>query len=91
MDKIFGTFRDKLKENGTTYNGNSEEKVDPKTVAFHDSKATLKGFPDLGFAIYIALKYVLFFLIYLYIYIAFWCDFSKKKKLKSFLAVVFGH
>ena len=64
LDKIFGTFRDKLKENGTTYNGNSEEKVDPKTVAFHDSKATLKGFPDLGFAIYIALKYVIFFLIY---------------------------
>ena len=58
LDKIFGTFRDKLKEKGTTYNGNSEEKIDPKTVALHDSKATLKGFPDLGFAIYIALKCV---------------------------------
>ena len=26
-DKIFGTFRDKLKESGTTYQGGSEEKV----------------------------------------------------------------
>ena len=26
-DKIFGTFRDKLKESGTSYKGGSEEKV----------------------------------------------------------------
>ena len=38
LDKIFGTFRDKLKEAGTSYKGGSEEKVDEKTVAIHDSK-----------------------------------------------------
>ena len=27
MDRWFGTFRDKLKENNTTYNGGSEEKI----------------------------------------------------------------
>ena len=55
---MFGTFRDKLKETGTTYSGGSEEAIDAKSAAIHDSKATLKGFPDLDFAIYIALKYV---------------------------------
>ena len=30
FDKFFGTFRDKLKETGTTYQGGSEEKVDAK-------------------------------------------------------------
>ena len=29
-DKIFGTFRDKLKESGTTYQGGSEEKANQK-------------------------------------------------------------
>ena len=38
LDKMFGTFRDKLKESGTSYRGGSEEKVDAKTVAIHDSK-----------------------------------------------------
>ena len=28
LDKMFGTFRDKLKESGTSYRGGSEEKVD---------------------------------------------------------------
>lgn len=30
FDKMFGTFRDKLKETGTSYKGGSEEKVDAK-------------------------------------------------------------
>ena len=50
---MFGTFRDKLKETGTSYRGGSEEKVDAKTVAIHDSKSSLWGAPDLGFFIYI--------------------------------------
>ena len=56
LDKMFGTFRDKLKETGTTYSGGSEEATDAKSAAIHDSKATLKGFPDLGFCIYMGLK-----------------------------------
>ena len=40
---MFGTFRDKLKEKGTSYRGGSEEKVDDKTAAIHDAKATLAG------------------------------------------------
>ena len=43
FDKMFGTFRDKLKEKGTSYRGGSEEKVDDKTAAIHDAKATLAG------------------------------------------------
>jgi len=35
---MFGTFRDKLKEHGTSYKGGSEEKVDAKAAAVHDSK-----------------------------------------------------
>ena len=53
---MFGTFRDKLKETGTTYSGGSEEATDAKSAAIHDSKATLKGFPELGFCIYMGLK-----------------------------------
>jgi len=56
LDKIFGTFRDKLKEAGTSYKGGSEEKVDEKTVAIHDSKASLAGLPDFGFVLYIGLN-----------------------------------
>jgi len=56
LDKMFGTFRDKLKETGTSYKGGSEEKVDAKTVEIHDSKASLKGFPDLGFLIYMVIN-----------------------------------
>ena len=40
---MFGTFRDKLKEKGTSYRGGSEEKVDEKTAAIHDAKASLAG------------------------------------------------
>ncbi len=54
FDKIFGTFRDKLKDTGTTYRGASEEKVDQKTATLHDAKATLQGLPEPGFAIYMA-------------------------------------
>jgi len=56
FDKMFGTFRDKLKETGTSYKGGSEEKVDEKTAAIHDAKASLAGLPDFGFAIYISLN-----------------------------------
>ena len=38
FDKWFGTFRDKLKEHGTSYKGGSEEKVDEKSASVHDSK-----------------------------------------------------
>ena len=43
MDKIFGTFRDKLKESGTSYKGGSEEKVVTKTTSIHDRKASLSS------------------------------------------------
>ena len=56
LDKIFGTFRDKLKETGTSYEGGSEDKVDVKQAAIHDSKASLASLPDLGFSIYMALN-----------------------------------
>ena len=35
---MFGTFRDKLKEKGSTYRGGAEDRVDEKTAAIHDSK-----------------------------------------------------
>ena len=53
---MFGTFRDKLKETGTAYRGGSEENIGQKAAAIHDSKASLIGFPALGFAIYITLN-----------------------------------
>ena len=56
LDKIFGTFRDKLKESGTTYRGGSEEKVDAKSAAITDSKASLNSLPDLGFSIYMLIN-----------------------------------
>ena len=43
MDRWFGTFRDKLKENNTTYNGGSEEKTDSKFAGIHDRKAALSS------------------------------------------------
>ena len=45
-----------MKDKGTSYRGASEEKVDEKTAAVHDSKASLAGLPDLGFAIYLGLN-----------------------------------
>jgi len=65
LDKMFGTFRDKLKETGTSYKGGSEEKVDAKTVAIHDSKSSLAGLPDLGFVIYISLNCLAWLLLWL--------------------------
>ena len=62
---MFGTFRDKLKETGTSYKGGSEEKVDAKTVAIHDSKSSLAGLPDLGFVIYISLNCLAWLLLWL--------------------------
>ena len=65
---MFGTFRDKLKETGTSYKGGSEEKVDEKTAAIHDSKASLFGAPDPGFATYIALNCGIWTLLYLSVF-----------------------
>ena len=65
---MFGTFRDKLKETGTSYKGGSEEKVDAKTAQIHDSKASLIGIPDAGFATYIGLNCAIWSLLYLAVY-----------------------
>ena len=62
---MFGTFRDKLKESGTSYRGGSEEKVDAKTVAIHDSKSSLAGAPDLGFVLYLGLNCLAWTLLWL--------------------------
>jgi len=64
FDKVFGTFRDKMKEKGTSYRGGSEEKVDEKSAAIHDSKASLLGLPDPGFATYISLNCLIWFCFY---------------------------
>jgi hypothetical protein len=53
---MFGTFRDQLKDKGTSYRGGSEEKVDDKSAAIHDAKASLTGLPDLGFTVYISIN-----------------------------------
>ena len=55
FDKLFGTFRDKLKESGTSYRGGSEEKVDDRSAAVHDAKASL-GIPEPEFAVYLGLN-----------------------------------
>ena len=65
MDKMFGTFRDKLKVKGTTYNGGSEEKVDEKSVRLHDTKANFsKTLPEVGFVIYMGLNMLLWGILY---------------------------
>ena len=53
-----------MKETGT-YRGGSEEKVDEKSAAIHDSKASLLGLPEAGFATYMALNCGLWTLLYL--------------------------
>ena len=55
FDKIFGTFRDKLKDSGTCYRGGSEEQVDAKTAAVKDTKAAL-GLPQVDSALYLLLN-----------------------------------
>ena len=65
FDKMFGTFRDKMKESGTSYRGASEEKVDARTVAVHDSKSSLAGAPDLGFLLYLGLNCLTWALLWL--------------------------
>ena len=65
MDKFFGTFRDKLKEKGTTYSGGSEEKVDEKSVRLHDAKANFsKTLPEFEFVIYMGLNLVIWGMLY---------------------------
>ena len=64
FDKMFGTFRDKLKETGTSYKGASEEKVDAKSASIHDAKASLKSLPEPGFAIYLTLNCMIWTLIW---------------------------
>ena len=65
FDKIFGTFRDKMKETGTSYRGGSEEKVDARTAAVLDSKSSLAGPPDLGFVLYLGLNCLAWALLWL--------------------------
>jgi len=64
FDQLFGTFRDKLKETGTTYQGGSEEKVDAKTASIHDAKASLQGPPDVGFTIYMSVNCMMWTLLW---------------------------
>ena len=52
-------------ETGTSYRGGSEEKVDARSASIHDSKASLAGLPDPGFAIYILLNMAVWLLIWL--------------------------
>ena len=87
-DKMFGTFRDKLKESGTLYKGGSEEKADEKTAMIHDSKASLKGLPEPGFAIYMTINCFFWILLWFGVskqhgvdqwsphYLAFWISFG---------------
>jgi len=56
FDKMFGTFRDKLAEDGTSYQGGSEEKVDKRSASAHDAKASLLTPPEPGFAIYMLIN-----------------------------------
>ena len=56
FDKILRTFRNKLKETGISYKGGSEEKVDDRTAAIHDAKASITGLPEPSYAIYIILN-----------------------------------
>merc|ERR1719336_2665460 len=66
FDKMFGTFRDKLKETGpSTYRGGSEEKVDTKTASAHDAKASLTTPPDAGFAIYMGVNCAIWAILWL--------------------------
>jgi len=61
---MFGTFRDKLKETGTSYRGAAEEKVDEKAAAAHDAKASLTSPPDAGFTIYMGLNCAVWWLLW---------------------------
>ena len=70
FDKLFGTFRDKLNEKGTTYRGGADERIDEKTAITHDRKASLLGLPDPGFIIYMALN--------CFIWVLIWCAASKQ-------------
>ena len=63
FDKIFGTFRDKLKDSGTCYRGGSEEQVDAKTAAVKDTKAAL-GLPHVDSALYLLLNCVVWALVW---------------------------
>ena len=66
FDKMFGTFRDKLKETGpSTYRGGSEEKVDTKTASAHDAKASLTTPPDAGFVIYMGVNCAIWAILWL--------------------------
>jgi len=66
FDKMFGTFRDKLKEAGpSTYRGGSEEKVDSKTASAHDAKASLTTPPEAGFVVYMAINCMVWVILWL--------------------------
>ena len=40
----------------TLYKGGSEERVDDKAASVHDAKASLRGLPEPGFAVYMAIN-----------------------------------
>jgi hypothetical protein len=62
---MFGTFRDRLKETGTSYSGAAEGRLDEKAAIVHDSRASLQGRPDAGFAIYLGLNCAVWLMVWL--------------------------
>jgi sterol desaturase/sphingolipid hydroxylase (fatty acid hydroxylase superfamily) len=70
LDKIFGTFRDKLQDRGTSYRGGAVDTIGKTAAKIHDSKSTLYGWPELGSSIYMALNCI--------IWTVLWFAFRKK-------------
>ena len=60
-----GVDRSELRFRLRFYRGASEEKVDARTVAVHDSKSSLAGAPDLGFLLYLGLTCLTWALLWL--------------------------
>jgi sterol desaturase/sphingolipid hydroxylase (fatty acid hydroxylase superfamily) len=56
LDKMFGTFRDQMRQDKTSYKGAADLNVDKKRAAALDGKANLFARPELGFSIYIGLN-----------------------------------
>ena len=52
-----------MKESGTSYRGASEEKVDAKSAAIHDAKASLNSLPDPGFVVYAIINFLIWILL----------------------------
>ena len=62
---MFGTFRDRLKETGTSYSGAAEGRLDDKAAIVHDARASLLGLPDAGSAIYLSLNCAVWVMVWL--------------------------